>query len=169
MWESFAQCLHFLTHQEGKKPWLLWEVFRTIGEGLDAKSWEHGSCDLLPASSAGWSVCTQPREAVSLPSSHSLLSEAGWWRYYCLFQTIPSLTALSAFWMQLQSFISFLSWHMLVHPWFLVPALASFSYTCLSSACSAFRSLICSKYSLPGFLYVDQFLFLHVPCNLWFT
>lgn len=98
-----------------KKPWLLWVAFGMYGEGFDWKTRQHGSYD-LPASSAGWCICTQLPEAVSLPCSHGLLSElvsgstiAFWRQFY------PWLLSVRV---QSQSFISFLSWHMLVHPWF---------------------------------------------------
>lgn len=134
-------------------------MFGIYGEGLDWKRWEHGNCDLCLAS-ARQSVCIQLSDTISIPGNQILFSEADQWCYYCLFETIPSLTAQCAFWVQLQSFISFLSWHMLTHPWFLVPALAWLSYSCLSSACSTLKGIINSIYKFSVFLYVNQFLIL---------
>lgn len=117
------------------------------GEGLDWKTREHGNCH-LPASSARWCICTQLPEAVSLPCSHSPLSEL-----------VSGVT--NAFLRQFYPWLLSLcvgcscnhSSHFCLDTCSLIPDSGSSSgFTFLHSfivVCSAFGRLICRKYSLP--------------------
>lgn len=116
------------------------------GEGLDWKNREHGNCD-LPASSAGWCICTQLPEAFSVPCSHSLLPEL-----------VSGVTI--AFLRQFYPWLLSLclgcscnhSSHFCLDACLLIPDSGSCSgFTFLDSFivfCSAFTRLICRKYSL---------------------
>lgn len=119
---------------------------RVVWESLDWKTREHGNCD-LPASSAGWCICTQLPEAVSLLCSKSLPSEL-----------VSGVT--TAFLRQFYPWLLNLSLgcscnhssHSCLDTCFLIPESGSCSgFTFLRSfvlVYSAFRSLICGKCSL---------------------
>lgn len=133
--------------KKGNTPWLLWVAFGIHGEGLDWKTREHGNCD-LPASSAGWCICTQVPEAVSLPGSYSLLPElVSGVTIAFLRQFYPWLLSL-CLWCSCNH-----SSHFCLDTCLFIPDSGSWpGFTFLHSfilVCSAFRSLICRKYSLP--------------------
>lgn len=140
------------TKKKGRKPWLLWIAFGMYGESLDWKTRERGNCD-LPASSAGWCICTQGPEAVSLLCSQRPPSElvSGVTTAF-LRQFYPWLLSLS-----LGCSCNHSS-HSSIDTCFLIPESGSCSgFTFLHSfvlVCSAFRSLICGKYSLLVFFFL---------------